>query len=261
MKGRLITITLIGLVLAVGCRSAITTDRTTSDMPRSLGPSQALSPVTKNADLPAMTSPPVAAHTTVPVAQPAVLVPTSMPETQPPPSPTPVLPGQCAEPYFFTMPSGWEARDLCPDGPPTASRMAEQVFERGRMLWVEKQNLIFAIYGNGNWQTPPGEDYANYSITIDTWKEGDPESDPNLTPPSGLYQPVRGFGKVWRENSWLREKLGWAVTPEQGYDSVYQSSQQSPDWMLNTYDYYQLLDGRIAALMHYRRGWHWGFVQ
>jgi hypothetical protein len=27
-------------------------------------------------------------------------------------------------------------------------------------------------------------------------------------------QPIRGFGKVWRDNQEVREKLGWAVAKE-----------------------------------------------
>ena len=36
------------------------------------------------------------------------------------------------------------------------------------------------------------------------------------TPPAGLVEPVRGFGKVWRENPAVRQALGWATAPENG---------------------------------------------
>jgi hypothetical protein len=136
--------------------------------------------------------------------------------------------------------------------------MAEQVFEGGRMLWIEEENLIYTLFGDG--QLPP-ENSINYSLTSDTWTEDEPESDPSLTPPPGFYQPIRGFGKVWRENARIREALGWAVAPEQGYNGFYQDSQRRDTWMGNTYYYYQSLDGHIFALQRYRRGWHWGFVQ
>jgi hypothetical protein len=33
-------------------------------------------------------------------------------------------------------------------------------------------------------------------------------------PPAGLYAPQAGFGKVWRETPGVRERLGWATSPE-----------------------------------------------
>jgi hypothetical protein len=56
----------------------------------------------------------------------------------------------------------------------------------------------------------------------DTWTTGDPEDDPGLDPPEGLHQPVRGFGKVWREYAGLRDQLGWATMPEYAYQASYQ---------------------------------------
>jgi hypothetical protein len=59
----------------------------------------------------------------------------------------------------------------------------------------------------------------------DTYLEGEPESLPELDPPADattesrfpnaqIQQPIRGFGKVWRETEGLRERLGWALAPE-----------------------------------------------
>jgi hypothetical protein len=47
-----------------------------------------------------------------------------------------------------------------------------------------------------------------------------PETDPAFDPPagSGFYQPKRGFGRVWREQPGVRERLGWATDPEFGFD-------------------------------------------
>ena len=49
----------------------------------------------------------------------------------------------------------------------------------------------------------------------DSWKDGDPVSG-GETPPSGLYEPLRGFGKVWREQPSVRNTIGWAKAPERG---------------------------------------------
>jgi hypothetical protein len=102
---------------------------------------------------------------------------------------------------------------------PTATtaeiQVAEQVFEGGRMLWVQPTDQIWVLVvtetGHGTW-----------TVYNDTFEEGDPEFDPNIVPPQGLYQPTRGFGKLWRENVEVREALGWASTPEFGYVSPYE---------------------------------------
>jgi hypothetical protein len=48
----------------------------------------------------------------------------------------------------------------------------------------------------------------------DTFVEGEAEIDPSLIPPEGMYQPRRGFGKLWRNNPEVKDRLGWALTPE-----------------------------------------------
>jgi len=40
--------------------------------------------------------------------------------------------------------------------------------------------------------------------------------------PNGLYQPVRGFGRVWRESQRVRQALGWATAEEMGFEAVIQ---------------------------------------
>ncbi|MFO7321706.1 MAG: hypothetical protein DIU68_008245 [Chloroflexota bacterium] len=108
-----------------------------------------------------------------------------------------------------------------PDPFPTATigqiQVAEQPFERGRMFWVQPKRQIWVMEiteeGRGIW-----------TIYNDTFEEGQPEFDPELTPPAdNLYQPERGFGKLWRENPEVREALGWAITPDEfGYISRYE---------------------------------------
>jgi hypothetical protein len=106
-----------------------------------------------------------------------------------------------------------------PPGFPTPVRqsiqVAEQLFEHGRMFWLQPTMQIWVlkitIEGHGTWE-----------IYEDTFKDGDPENDPSLVPPDGRYQPQRGFGKLWRESGNLRQELGWGVTPEFGYVSPYE---------------------------------------
>ena len=87
-----------------------------------------------------------------------------------------------------------------------------QRFENGIMFWREDDRRISALLSTGYW------------IEVDdTWREGQADSDPGLVPPAGLLQPVRGFGKVWREL--LRgpdAAISWAVEPERAYQAAWQ---------------------------------------
>lgn len=97
----------------------------------------------------------------------------------------------------------------------TQIQVAEQVFERGRMLWIEPQRKIWVLVDNGSGT-------GAWTVYDDTFRDGEPENDPALVPPEGMYQPQRGFGKVWRNNPSVEESLGWALTPEFGYVSPYE---------------------------------------
>jgi hypothetical protein len=94
-------------------------------------------------------------------------------------------------------------------------QVAEQLFEHGRMFWIEPIQQIWVL-------RITGEGRGTWEVYEDTYIEGEPETDPNLVPPDGLYQPERGFGKLWRESDTLRQELGWGVTPEFGYVSQYE---------------------------------------
>jgi hypothetical protein len=87
--------------------------------------------------------------------------------------------------------------------------VAEEMFERGRMIWREDNDYHHVLYANGIWERFPN-----------TWVEsmphftcGTPESPPT---------PLRGFGKVWCEHAWVREGLGNATTGEWGEHSTVQ---------------------------------------
>lgn len=83
--------------------------------------------------------------------------------------------------------------------------MAEQEFQGGHMLWLADTKTILVISIDGTW-----------SRHEDTWTEAEPESA-DMLPPPDLYEPIRGFGKVWREQTPVRRALGWGVNKEQGY--------------------------------------------
>lgn len=148
----------------------------------------------------------------------------------------------CEYDYFFETELA-----ACPRYEPSQTWAAEQPFENGRMIWLEEiegadftaQGLILVLYEDGA--------YEQYE---DTWAEGDPEDDPEIVPPEGLLQPIRGFGKLWRENDDLRERLGWATAPEQGFDTVWQQQIRES---IPSVAYVRTLEGQVVRI----EGWGW----
>ncbi len=96
-------------------------------------------------------------------------------------------------------------------------QVAEQSFEHGRMFWLQPTQTIWVMINaegsltNGVWME-----------FEDTFVEGDPEDDPSLTPPANLLQPIRGFGRIWREDPEIKAALGWATGPEYGFVTQYE---------------------------------------
>jgi hypothetical protein len=119
----------------------------------------------------------------------------------------------CPEGWFFSPPPD----ESCPQ-PATHSAGAAQRFEHGLMIWIAAFDSIYALYSDDIF-SPKWERYS------DPWVEGLPEEDPSIEPPPGLYEPMRGFGMVWRGDASIivpRDRLGWALGPEFPLDTAYQ---------------------------------------
>lgn len=153
---------------------------------------------------------------------------------------------RCPYPYFFGP--GPEA---CPDGPAVSKTVVEQPFEGGRLLWIpnEAGAIIFTLFADG-------QVYA----WGDLWAPGQPESDPSLTPPAGRFQPVRGFGLFWRQTDWVRERLGWALAPERGYATEYQTEQGGVDSKGGSY-FLRAADGRVIQITYHYVPTHWRYLE
>jgi hypothetical protein len=143
----------------------------------------------------------------------------------------------CPNPWFFS-PVPWGCGE-----PPIVSQAAEQHFERGTMIWVREKwiegafgnGYVFILYDDG--RSP------RWDVVQDQWTEDQPDRDPALSPPAGLQQPIRGFGLVWRNDPDVRQRLGWAVDQEQGFNTTIQH---------DAYDYgsvyLRALDGNVWRL-------------
>lgn len=104
----------------------------------------------------------------------------------------------------------------CPTGfPPTTALVngVRQSFERGQMIWLEgPPNQIYALFENGTFQS-----FADlYQPDVDPVSGGE-------TPPAGLIEPVRGFGKIWRTFNAVKGSLGWASASEISVQTTTQS--------------------------------------
>ena len=107
----------------------------------------------------------------------------------------------CTTPWFFSLlrPAS------CPMNPPLVSAGSFLQFQNGAMLWVAKQDAIYVLYDSAN--------SPRWQVFNDAFTDGMADTDPAFkNAPPYTWQPRRGFGLLWRSQSALRERLGWAVT-------------------------------------------------
>ncbi|HUW09697.1 MAG TPA: META domain-containing protein, partial [Anaerolineae bacterium] len=170
---------------------------------------------------------------------------------------------RCPFSYFFALPSGWGS-DHCPFKPAAFPWSAEQSFQHGRMIWLEgipaesdgqgvaRSQTVYVLHYSG---ADPSEG-GQVEVFADTWTDAELASDLSIVAPAGLYQPVRGFGKVWRENPGVRARLGWALNEERGFDGAYQVDWQDSQHVVGD-RYIQTADGKVVWL---GRANNWGWL-
>lgn len=156
---------------------------------------------------------------TVEVEVTRIVVVTATPDAEPtavaeaPPTVTPTdQPTATATP----QPEADDASAGLPDPVTEAIIVAEQIFERGRMYYLQPVGQIWVLIDDD--ESARSGVWAFYE---DTWEEGMPESDPDIEPPEGFAQPIRGFGQLWRDNEFVRSSLGWALDDEYGFWTDY----------------------------------------
>jgi hypothetical protein len=125
----------------------------------------------------------------------------------------------------------------CPKGEPFAVQMAAQSFQNGFMFWRSSKEIYVIATG----ALKAGAATDTYWRVPDNWNDAIPASDSNLTPPPGLFQPIRGFGYVWRTNQTFRDRLGWALSEEQAFEARWQDFERGV--MLTTHS------GQVIALL------------
>lgn len=128
---------------------------------------------------------------------------------------TPEAPTDTAEPTITPTATITPTPDPFPTPVEGQIYVAEQRFEEGRMFWLQPVDQIWVM-------TIDKDNHGVWSVYENTFFDGEEEVDPSIIPPEGLYQPVRGFGNLWRDNPDIREALGWALEPELGHTTRYE---------------------------------------
>ena len=87
-------------------------------------------------------------------------------------------------------------------------------------MWRISPDQVYVMYDGGKLEMYP---MAVYPESV---RANPPDGDPNIHPPAGLRQPVRGFGLIWRDNPQVRDGVGWAIEEEARADWFYGFSAQ-----------------------------------
>ena len=176
-------------------------------------------PTATNAQAPTSAAPtplPTAAATVVPTTTSTPL-PTAPPPTATPlpPSPTPVPPTPtCALPADAQLAPAWDRTRLgCATAGSAVIWAAWEPFERGYMLWRSDTDSVYVL----NMQDGTNLSAGTWQLRAERWDGSNPDGI-GLSPPPGLYEPVRGFGWLWR--TYLGgpgSQVGWARDEEKGF--------------------------------------------
>lgn len=125
--------------------------------------------------------------------------------------------------FFLSDPYTTHVPEQCPVSAPFESTAAAQRFEQGMMLWVEATGQVLVFFDDGTYQTFGDLTASGTSSPVDE------------TPPPGLFEPVSGFGMLWRGevpgSEGLRARLGWAVEEEFTINTAYQCYAEAGELM------------------------------
>jgi serine/threonine-protein kinase len=175
-------------------------------------------------DVPATDTPPVATTKPPPTETPPptntapLPTATSDPTATPLPTNTPVLPTPvCSIAVDPQLAGQWDRGRLgCAAGPANIVWAAWEPFQGAYLMWrIDTDNVYVMYMANGSnlWR-------GDWFETPETWR-WDQVTDPDgvgLNPPPGLYEPVRGFGHIWRNFlGGASGRLGWATDEEKGF--------------------------------------------
>lgn len=121
------------------------------------------------------------------------------------------VPLLCAHEWFFEP-----APEACPAGPEVNGPQIEQVFEGGRMIYVEAEDQVYVLFADG--LSPAWTSFQNRYVPGET-----PDEDENFVPPPDRFEPTRILGVIWRASDPVRNRLALGLAPETAYEGAIQS--------------------------------------
>ncbi len=149
------------------------------------------------------------------------------------------VPLLCASPWFFSP----EPQD-CPSGTAQESTHIEQVFEGGRMIYVEAEDRVYALFSDG--RDPAWTSFPNRYVGGST-----PDEDANFVPPPDRFQPIRILGVIWRASDIVRNRLGLGLAPETTYEGALQTVRENTGETI----YLRSAHGSIIQLNPHGESW------
>lgn len=104
---------------------------------------------------------------------------------------------------LFNLPGSPRERLGPVGGPERPLQLGEQSFQSGTMLYrADTNQLLVLTRGTGRWRAYPN-----------TWRPGEVLPSAGVRPP-GTLDPMKAYGKLWREQPSVKNELGWPVYEE-----------------------------------------------
>src|SRR4051812_41767520 len=100
-----------------------------------------------------------------------------------------------------------EATPCPPTADPHITPASVLRLEHGYMIWLGDTKTVYVMYDAQGTSIN-----GTFEKFTDSWQDGMIETDAGIVAPTGLSQPSRGFGKIWRENPRVRSGLGWGLS-------------------------------------------------
>jgi hypothetical protein len=169
--------------------------------------------------------PPTDTSTPVPPTPTLTRTPTHIPTASRTPTFTPTAtrtptvtpsPTACSIAVDAQLAPVWDRLKLgCPVADATVIWSAWEPFQHGYLFWRSDQDWTYELY----WQRGTDDTTGDWVTGGDVWKwDGSFPDGRGLTPPPGLYEPIRGFGFVWYNFlGGPDSRIGWATEPEKGF--------------------------------------------
>lgn len=149
----------------------------------------------------------------------------------------------CDNVFFFG-----ESGD-CVVEPAESAEAAYQTFENGALIWHGPTRSVYMLLDD--------ETGARF---VETW-DGTSEITWSESPPDGLLLPERGFGWLWTNTAAVRDALGWATSPEQGYTMQIQRGIVPNNPQEQYVLYFTTPDGRTVRYIENGENSTWTAVQ